>query len=161
MTDKAFGSLRIEPVRGQMLSFQANPKTVRHVIYSPRGYIVPRNDGRLLAGSTTENVGFDKRVTDDGIHAILTTAREISPRTISLPLSALWAGLRPRAADGLPVLGACAEIEGVFCATGHYRNGILLAPITGELMAQAIVDEVVSDTLSTFSPDRFGLVSVN
>lgn len=161
MPDKAFGSFRIEPVRGQMLSFQATPQIARHVIYSPRGYIVPRNDGRLLAGSTTENVGFDKRVTDDGINAILTAAREILPRIVSLPVTGSWAGLRPRAADGLPVLGPCAEIEGVFHATGHYRNGILLAPITGELMAKAIVDNVVSPALSTFSPDRFGVVSVN
>jgi len=77
-----------------------------------------------------------------------------------LPLSASWAGLRPRAADDLPVLGPCAEIEGVWYATGHYRNGILLAPITGELIAEAIVDKVVSPTFSIFSPDRFGLVSV-
>jgi glycine oxidase len=73
----------------------------------------------------------------------------------------LWAGLRPRAADGLPVLGPCAEIGGLFYATGHYRNGILLAPITGELIADAIVDKAVSPSLNMFSPDRFGLVSVD
>ncbi len=160
-TDKALPDLRIEPVRGQMLSFAAKPQITCHVVYSPRGYIVPRSDGRLLAGSTTERVGFDKRVTDAGIHSIMTAAVEISPQVMSLPLSVSWAGLRPRAADDLPVLGPCAEIEGVWYATGHYRNGILLAPITGELIAEAIVDKVVSPTLSTFSPDRFGLVSVN
>ena len=158
--DKALPDLRIEPVRGQMLSFAAKPQITRHVVYSPRGYIVPRTDGRLLAGSTTEKVGFDKRVTDEGMDSIMTAAVEISPQVMSLPLSASWAGLRPRAADDLPVLGPCAEIEGVWYATGHYRNGILLAPITGELIAGAIVDKVVSPTLSTFSPDRFGLVSV-
>jgi glycine oxidase len=72
-----------------------------------------------------------------------------------------WAGLRPRAADTLPVLGPCAEIEGVFYATGHYRNGILLAPITGELIARAIVDRVFPAKLQIFSPDRFGMVKVN
>lgn len=159
--DKALPGLRIEPVRGQMLSFTAKPQVTGHVVYSPRGYIVPRSDGRLLAGSTIENVGFDKRVTDEGMQSIMTAAVEISPQVSSLPLSASWAGLRPRAADDLPVIGPCAEIEGVWYATGHYRNGILLAPITGELIAKAIVDKVVSPALNTFSPDRFGLVSVN
>ncbi len=159
-SDKALPDFRIEPVRGQMLGFEANPQIARHVIYSPRGYIVPRSDGRLLAGSTTEHAGFDKRVTGEGVYSILSRALEISPQIMSLALTASWAGLRPRAADDLPVLGPCAEIEGVFYATGHYRNGILLAPITGELIAQAIVDKVVSPALNIFSPDRFGLVNV-
>ena len=103
---------------------------------------MPRRDGRLLAGSTTEHAGFDKRVTAAGVHSILSAALEISPQIASLPLTDSWAGLRPRAADTLPVLGPCAEIAGVFYATGHYRNGILLAPITGELIARAIVDKV-------------------
>jgi glycine oxidase len=72
-----------------------------------------------------------------------------------------WAGLRPRAADTLPVLGPCAEIAGVFYATGHYRNGILLAPVTGQLIATAIVDNVFPAALNIFSPDRFGMVTVN
>lgn len=159
--DKALPNLRIKPVRGQMLCFEANPQIARHVIYSPRGYIVPRRDGRLLAGSTTEHAGFDKRVTASGIHSILSAALEISPRIASLPMTDSWAGLRPRAADTLPVLGPCAEIAGVFYATGHYRNGILLAPITGELIAGAIVDKAFPAALNIFSPDRFGLVTVN
>jgi glycine oxidase len=159
--DKNFRNLRIEPVRGQMLCFEANPQIARHIIYSPRGYIVPRRDGRLLAGSTTEYAGFDKRVTAEGVHSILVAALEISRKIQSLALTAVWAGLRPCASDNLPVLGPCAEIEGLFYATGHYRNGILLAPITGELIAQAIVENRVSSWLSTFSPDRFSMVSAN
>jgi glycine oxidase len=159
--DIALPNLRIKPVRGQMLCFEANPKIARHVIYSQRGYIVPRRDGRLLAGSTTEHAGFEKRVTAAGVQAILSAALEISPRIASLPMTDSWAGLRPRAADTLPVLGPCAEITGVFYATGHYRNGILLAPVTGELIAGAIVDRVFPPALEIFSPDRFGLVTVN
>jgi glycine oxidase len=151
---------RIEPVRGQMVSFDATPQIARHVIYSPRGYVVPRRDGRLLAGSTTEYAGFDKRVTAAGVQSIVTSALEITPSIAALPLTSTWAGLRPRAADGLPVLGPCAEIVGVFYATGHYRNGILLTPITGELLARAIVDEEVSPPLQIFSPDRFQLAAV-
>jgi glycine oxidase len=129
----------IEPVRGQMVCLEAKPQLTRHVIYSPRGYIVPRQDGRLLAGSTSENAGFAKCVTAGGISTILRNALEISPAIADLPVVDTWAGLRPRAAGGLPVLGACDEIDGLFFATGHYRNGILLAPLTGELISKAIV----------------------
>jgi glycine oxidase len=160
-SDIALPNLGIKPVRGQMLCFEANPPVARHVIYTPRGYIVPRYDGRLLAGSTTEHAGFEKRVTAAGVQAILAAALEISPRIASLPMTDSWAGLRPRAADTLPVLGPCAEITGVFYATGHYRNGILLAPITGELIARAIVDGMVPSELNIFSPDRFDMVTVN
>ena len=160
VVNEALPNPRIEPVRGQMVSFDATPQIARHVIYSPRGYVVPRRDGRLLAGSTTEYAGFDKRVTAAGVQSIVTSALEITPSIAALPLTSTWAGLRPRAADGLPVLGPCAEIVGVFYATGHYRNGILLTPITGELLARAIVDEEVSPLLQIFSPDRFQLLAV-
>ena len=129
----------IEPVRGQMVCLEAKPQLARHVMYSPRGYIVPRQDGRLLAGSTSERVGFAKYVTAGGISTILRNAQEISPAISHLPIVDTWAGLRPRPADGLPLLGACGEIDGLFYATGHYRNGILLAPVTGELISEAIV----------------------
>jgi glycine oxidase len=151
--------LRIEPVRGQMVCLATETRLTRHVIYSPRGYLVPRQDGRVLAGSTSEHVGFDNRVTAAGVHSILTRALEISPAIQSLSITDFWAGLRPRAADGLPVLGPCAEIEGLVYAAGHYRNGILLAPITGELLAAALADRVASPFLKLFSPDRFGLVA--
>jgi glycine oxidase len=156
--DKVSRFPRIEPARGQMLCFEANPPICRHVIYSPRGYIVPRRDGRLLAGSSTENVGFDKRNTARGVFSILSSALEIAPGVASLGWLDVWAGLRPRAADNLPVLGPYAEIEGVFYATGHYRNGILLAPITGELIARAVVDKFISPAVNSFSPNRFDLV---
>ena len=149
----------IEPVRGQMLCFEAQPQIARHVIYSARGYLVPRRDGRLLAGSTTEYVGFDKSVTADGVDSIKSMALEIVPTVADLPLLASWAGFRPRAADDLPVLGSCDEIDGLFYATGHYRNGILLAPITGELIADAIVEGNTTPTLDAFSPGRFRIPS--
>jgi glycine oxidase len=149
-------SIQIEPVRGQMLCFAARPQIARHVIYSSRGYLVPRQDGRVLAGSTAEHVGFDKRITDEGVAAIKAMATEIAPGIAALPLIDSWAGFRPRAKDGLPVLGASAQIEGLFYATGHYRNGILLAPITGKVIADAIVDGVMPKSLDSFSPNRFG-----
>jgi glycine oxidase len=152
---------KIEPVRGQMICLDAKPQLTQHIIYSPRGYLVPRRDGRLLAGSTSENAGFTKQVTAGGISSILAHASEISPQIESLPILDTWAGLRPRAADGLPVLGPCDEIDGLVYATGHYRNGILLAPVTGELIAEAVVKDHVSPLLAAFSPNRFKLAHVS
>ena len=145
----------IEPVRGQMVCLEAKPHLTRHIVFSRRGYLVPRRDGRLLAGSTSEQVGFNKCVTAGGINKILQNAHEISPAIANLPIVDMWAGLRPRSPDGLPVLGPCVEIDGLFYATGHYRNGILLAPITGELISEAIVEGVTSPLLAPFSPERF------
>jgi glycine oxidase len=147
--------IEIEPVRGQMLCFSADSKIARHVIFSARGYLVPRRDGRVLAGSTSEHVGFEKCMTADGIKTIRAMTREISDAIAALPMIDSWAGLRPRAKDDLPVLGPCEAVQGLFYATGHYRNGILLAPITGEVIAGAIVQGVAPLDLSPFSPDRF------
>jgi glycine oxidase len=147
--------IEIEPVRGQMLCFKPSEQLARHVIYSSRGYLVPRRDGRLLAGSTTESAGFEKRVTNDGVKSIKSMAVEIAPALESLIMVDSWAGFRPRAKDGLPVLGPTRHVAGLFYATGHYRNGILLAPITGELIAEAILSGATPPLLSPFSPDRF------
>lgn len=158
-SDTRLPRVRIEPVRGQMLCFEAQPPIARHVIYSPRGYLVPRRDGRLLAGSTTEHAGFYKAVTASGLHTILSHALEITPGLGSRPMIDSWAGLRPRAEDDLPVLGPSEEIDGLIYATGHYRNGILLAPVTGELIARLIADNVPSPFLTVFSPDRFNMLA--
>jgi glycine oxidase len=149
---------RIEPVRGQMLCFAPRtPPLVRHVVYSPRGYIVPRRDGRLLAGTTTEHAGFDKSLTEAGRQTILNYAREIAPAVDALNLSDAWAGLRPRAADDWPVIGAYGDdVPNLFYATGHYRNGILLAPLTGALVCEMILNHGrVPDMLKPFTLERF------
>jgi glycine oxidase len=153
--DKGLSAVSIEPVRGQMLCFETGARVVHHVIYSPRGYIIPRLDGRLLAGSTTEHAGFSKRVTLGGLKTIAASALEIAPAIENLPLLDSWAGLRPRSPDDWPVMGASVETEGLFYATGHYRNGILLAPLTGELIAEQITTGVTPPLLQAFSPERF------
>lgn len=152
-------AVQIEPVRGQMLCFQTEPAFAHHVIYSSRGYLVPRRDGRLLAGSTSEHVGFDKRVTEEGGVSIKSMAFEIAPVLDSASIVDSWAGFRPHAPDDLPVLGPAADIEGLVYATGHYRNGILLAPITAEIIAEAVVDRKSSALPEIFSPDRFSLAA--
>ncbi|MDT7806689.1 MAG: glycine oxidase [Acidobacteriota bacterium] len=132
---------RVEPVRGQMLCFRhrdSQTPFVWHVVQSPRGYVVPRRDGRLLAGSTTEHAGFDCRVTREGARLIRTHAEEIAPALDALDAVDSWAGLRPRAPDGLPVLGESRDVRGLFYATGYYRNGILLAPASGEIIAALV-----------------------
>ena len=159
--ENASPQISIEPVRGQMVCYQTEPAIAHHVIYSPRGYVVPRRDGRLLAGSTTEEVGFMKEVTETGLQLIRANAHEIAPALSRLAPVDSWAGLRPRAIDELPVLGKASETEGLHFATGHYRNGILLAPLTGELIAGLIADNVVTQELQTFTPDRFQTVGVN
>jgi glycine oxidase len=153
-------AIRVEPVRGQMLCFDARPPLARHVIYSPRGYLVPRMDGRLLAGSTTERAGFDKRVTAAGVHTILTNALEIAPSLARLPLVDAWSGLRPKIVDDLPVLGASTQTRGLFYAVGHYRNGILLAPITAELITEEIMTGVAPPLMKPFTLERFHQASV-
>lgn len=149
----------IEPVRGQMLCFEHAPAqmpVLRHVVYSPRGYLVPRRDGRLLAGSTTERAGFDCSVTAGGLHSVAKHALEIAPATADLRLVDAWAGLRPRALDDWPVIGPSREARNLFCATGHYRNGILLAPATGEMVADIItIGESRMLPHALFSPERF------
>jgi glycine oxidase len=153
----------VEPVRGQILCFApaaAQTPFVRHVVYSPRGYLVPRRDGRLLAGTTTEHAGFDKSPTGAGREAIMAHAREIAPAADGLVVSDAWAGLRPRGADDWPVLGALADVPNLFYATGHYRNGILLAPLTGALVAGMILRRgAASPLLEAFTPERFRRVS--
>lgn len=157
MPEQPSSDLKIEPVRGQMVCFAA-PQIARHVIYSSRGYLVPRRDGRLLAGSTSEHVGFDKRVTEDGVKSIMSMASEIAPSLKDLPVDASWAGFRPHAEDDLPVLGPDEEVEGLFYATGHYRNGVLLAPITAELIAETIVFRKSPAALAAFQPNRSQMV---
>lgn len=153
--------MAIEPVRGQMLCFAtASQFAMRHVIYSPRAYLVPRRDGRLLAGATTEQVGFDKAVTANGVQSVLTNALEISQTINHLSLIDSWAGLRPRAADGLPIIGDAPQISNLSLATAHYRNGILLAPLTACAIADKLTGNLTLDSetqrrLASFAPARF------
>ena len=152
--------VKIEPVRGQMIAFQAAKRLFQHVIYSRHGYMVPRLDGRILAGSTSENAGFDKSVTESAALSLREMATEISPSINGLEITDSWAGLRPYALDGLPVLGSLGGIEDLFIATAHYRNGILLAPLTAKLVAENLVNGTDSEFFTTFGADRFRLRGV-
>jgi glycine oxidase len=152
---EGFSLPQIKPVRGQMISFSAARRQFAKVIYSPRGYLVPRADGRILAGATVEDAGFDKSVTDAGVEFLRDHALEIAPSLVNLEIRESWANLRPFAADGLPVLGAVNRKENLFIATAHYRNGILLAPLTAKILAEKIAENKDSDYLNCFGLRRF------
>lgn len=153
--------IRIKPVRGQMISFNNaygfadDYGLFRHVIYSRRGYVVPRRSWKILVGATVEDAGFENHTTGAGVASLLGAAFEISPEFERLSLKKSWCSLRPRAADGLPVLGAIADAQNLFVATGHYRNGILLAPLTAKILSEKILENVDSRYLDAFSPRRF------
>lgn len=146
--------VNVKPIKGQMIAFHTAKKLFQKVIYSPRGYIVPRSDGRILAGATVEDAGFDKETTEAGIDYLRGTAGEISPSLGSLEISEKWAGLRPFAADGLPVIGRLAGYENLILATAHFRNGILLAPITAKIVADEIAGNGASEYTRDFGPGR-------
>jgi glycine oxidase len=143
------------PVKGQMLAVVCAERNVlRHVIRGSEVYLVPRSDGRIVIGSTLEEVGFDKRTDADTIHRLHQAAIGIVPRLRQARIIEDWAGLRPGTPDDLPILGATGT-PGYFVAAGHFRDGILLAPITAHLMAQVITGAPPDYDIASFSAARF------
>ena len=134
-------ALPVRPVRGQIAVVQTARPSFRHTVCSARAYAVSRRDGRVLLGSTVESAGFDKHVSAGGIASILDAALELSPQLGGLPLRDAWSGLRPGSADGRPIVGADPALRGYYVASGHYRNGVLLAPITARLVAALLRGE--------------------
>jgi glycine/D-amino acid oxidase-like deaminating enzyme len=135
-----------------MLSLGVPKDFVRRATWAADCYLVPRDDGRLLVGATAESAGFDERPTAQGMHDLLHAALTAAPALASFSVTESWAGLRPGTPDGSPFLGA-TPLEGFFLATGHYRNGILLAPITARLIADAI-EGTEAQALRPFSIER-------
>ncbi|MDX2039806.1 MAG: glycine oxidase ThiO [Acidobacteriota bacterium] len=148
-------NLNVAPVHGQMIAVEMPSPAVNHTIYSCRAYVVPRLGGFVIAGSTSDKFGFEKRVTAGGMASIIERAKEILPGFADLAVTETWSGLRPRAADGLPVIGADDSVAGLVYATGHYRNGILLTPITAQAISEIVLKGESGVQLSAFSPQRF------
>ena len=142
------------PVRGQMLALRRSEFHLTHVLRSDHGYVVPRADGRIIAGSTLENVGFNKETTQEGLRKILDAAVALAPALAGAEIVESWAGLRPGSPDQLPIIGP-TDIPGLLIATGHYRNGILLAPVTAKLICSWIVEGKTNFNAQRFSPLRF------
>ena len=151
----------VRPVKGQMLAFQMEEGiTVKNVIRTVRAryptsvYLVPRTDGRLIVGATSEEMGFDTRLTGGGVFELLRGAWEAVPGIYELPLLETWAGLRPGSRDNAPILGE-TPIKNLIYATGHYRNGILLTPITAYEIAKLVLTDETSESIVPFRLDRF------
>ncbi len=144
------------PVKGQMLCLAMPSRTLlKHVIRSPEAYLIPRSDGRLLVGATVEEAGFDKRTDPATIQRLHRAALNLVPQLSNAKILEDWAGLRPGTPDALPILGHTAT-PGYYVATGHFRDGILLAPITAQVMADIVTDTKPNYDIAPFSPSRFG-----
>jgi glycine oxidase len=149
--------LPTRPVKGQMLCvIMPEKELIRHVVRTPEVYLIPRSDGRMLIGATAEEAGFDTRTVPETIQKLRQAALDLVPRLADARFLDAWAGLRPGTPDGLPILGPTAT-SGYFVATGHYRDGILLAPITARIMAQIMTGQQPDIAISNFSADRFAL----
>ncbi|MGH7718374.1 MAG: NAD(P)/FAD-dependent oxidoreductase, partial [Gemmatimonadaceae bacterium] len=149
--------LPVEPVRGQMIAFDAppSPPPPPLVTYGPQGYLVPRGKSRTLAGSTMERVGLRAGTTDEGVSALRSAATAISPALADAPIAARWSGFRPITPDLLPILGADPAHPELLYACGHGRNGILLAPLTGDCIAALVEGSPPPASLEPFNPRRF------
>ncbi|MER7818705.1 glycine oxidase ThiO [Streptomyces sp. NPDC096153] len=151
----------VRPVKGQVLRLTVPPayapflsRTVRAVVRGSHVYLVPRENGELVVGATSEELGWDTTVTAGGVYQLLRDAHELVPGITELPLTETRAGLRPGSPDNAPLLGP-AELPGLLLATGHYRNGVLLAPVTGDVMAHALATGELPDEARAFTPRRF------
>jgi glycine oxidase len=149
------GRLPVEPRRGQMVALAHVPPVLVHCVHANDVYLVPRPSGELLIGATVERVGFQRAVTAQAIASLLTTAIDLVPGLAGLPITRTWFGFRPWAPDSRPILGPWPGIDNLWVATAHYREGILLAPITARLMTEWIVGGAPSISLDEFLPNRF------
>jgi glycine oxidase len=147
----------VRPVRGQIVQLQASPGALKHIVWGSGCYLVPWKDGTVLVGATVEDVGFDERVTDAGIQQLRGSGERIAPALQSAAFVEARAGLRPATGDELPIVGPSSTMPGVFYATGHYRNGVLLAPWTASVVADLVLEKGRSSELDLVRPDRFGM----
>ncbi len=144
----------ITPVRGQLLQLQWRGPAISRVLWSDLCYVVPWADGSVLVGATVEDAGFDQRTTVAGIRSLMEAACRLLPSAGEATLEGARAGLRPGTADGLPFIGRSSAHPALFYATGHYRNGVLLAPLTAQLVADLVLEDRSDPILAAASPDR-------
>jgi glycine oxidase len=146
----------VRPVKGQSLALMmavAAP-LLAHVVWGPNVYLVPRRDGRLILGATVEEKGFDTTLTAGGVLALIEAAWRLVPAIEDLPVSETWVGHRPGSRDDAPILGL-GPLEGLVYATGHHRNGILLTPVTADLVTDVVLDGRIDPAIAAFGLGRF------
>ncbi|MCA3269562.1 MAG: glycine oxidase ThiO [Thalassospira sp.] len=146
----------MRPVKGQMLALKQDKAAplLRHVVWGEHIYLAPKSDGRLLVGATVEDIGFDEKVTAGGLYQLIERAYQLLPGILELPVVETWAGLRPGSLDDAPILGKTG-IDGLFIASGHYRNGILLTPLTAEAVPGLLSGAAASPLWARYGLDRF------
>jgi glycine oxidase len=132
--------LPVAPVRGQMLVFRAEPELLQHIVLSGTHYLIPRADGHILAGSTLEHVGFDKSITGQGRDELFAFATALLPQLSDYPVEKQWSGLRPGTGDGIPFIGPCRDIEGLYVNAGHFRNGVVTGLASARLLADQLLE---------------------
>ncbi len=145
----------VRPVRGQLLQLEWPAPPLSRIVWGPDCYLVPWNSGTVLVGATVEEAGFDERATTAGVRDLLEAACDTVPQAWQAAFAGVRVGLRPGTPDALPVIGASPHVPGVFYATGHFRNGVLLAPITATLVADLVLGQPSDTDLTPFRPDRF------
>jgi len=146
--------LPLRPRKGQILSLRMPPASFRRIIRWKHSYFVPRSDDSLVVGATNEDVGFDRSLTPAGIGRLLSDAQQISLHTANWPIEEMWTGLRPATPDELPVIGL-SNTPDVYYAGGHYRNGVLLAPITAALIEDLLLKRPPRVPIDSYRPGRF------
>jgi glycine oxidase len=146
----------VKPIRGQLVQLQAAPGELRRVLWGPRGYLVPWPDGAVLVGSTVEDVGFDESHTEEAVRQLRAAAAELAPVLAGAPMTGVRTGLRPRGPDDLPILGASQAVPGLIYATAHYRNGVMFAPLTVQLVRDLVFDRGADPALRDLDPMRHG-----
>jgi glycine oxidase len=152
----ARSAVPVRPVRGQLMTLKWPEPQLRRVTWSSGCYLVPWGDGTVLLGGTVEDVGFDERATVAGVQSLLAAAQRILPVAESAQFTGARVGLRPGTSDGLPIIGRSSVLPSLVYATGHYRNGILLAPLTAAVVPDILLENRVDPMLSPFAPERFG-----
>ena len=150
-------ALPVRPVRGQLLNLAWPASPLTRVVWSERCYLVPWTDGTVLAGATIEDVGFDERATVAGVRQLIDAVSEVTPQARNAWFKEVRVGLRPATPDNLPVIGASTRVPGLVYATGHYRSGMLLAPLTAQLVCDLILDGARDPALDQTGPERFGV----
>jgi len=135
---KANICIDVKPVRGQMILINAHPGLIRHIILNNNQYLIPRQDGRILVGSTLEDVGFDKSITKEAKQSLWETATDLLPALGQFPIEHHWAGLRPGSINGVPTIAAHPDINNLYINTGHFRNGVILGPASARLLTELI-----------------------
>ena len=129
----------VEPVKGQMIMFRGEPDRVHRIVLADSHYIIPRRDGRVLAGSTLEKTGFDKSTSEAALEELRDKAVSLVPSLADLPIERQWAGLRPGTREGIPYICSLPQVEGLYLHAGHYRNGVVLGPASVQLLVEQML----------------------